>query len=142
MAGLRHRLARGTSAAGDGEGRPMSQAAARSLRSAFVSLGGHGRNHVPLTALSAAARDEEIRGGMADVAGLCDGLRPSGFAYPHGDWDAETRTIVSQSGYRWAVTTNAARIDRQRYDLLALPRIQVRDWDGTALLGAIGAAAL
>lgn len=141
MAELRHRLAGGTPVAAAGEGRPMSQAAARSMRSAFVALGGHGRTHVPLTALPPASREDEVRRGMAEVSALCDGLRPGGFAYPHGQWDGETRAIVGRAGYRWAVTTNAARIDRRRFDLLALPRIQVSDWDGTALSVAIGSAA-
>jgi peptidoglycan/xylan/chitin deacetylase (PgdA/CDA1 family) len=115
---------------------PMSRQAARTMASGLTTVGGHGRTHVPLPSLPPAVRTREIAGGRADLAALT-GIDPSGFAYPHGEWDAATRAIVADAGYRWAVTTEAARIDPRACDRLALPRVQARNWSGRALLRAM-----
>lgn len=121
---------------------PMSHAMAAALPSSLIEVGGHGRGHVPLTALQPDRRDAEIAGGRDDLARLAGGLPPGGFAYPHGSWDTATRTSVERSGYRWAVTTRSARIDPKRFDRYALPRLAVGDWEPARLTAAIAALGL
>ena len=66
-------------------------------------------------------------------------LPVSGFAYPHGDRDAETIDMVRRSGYRWACSTLEATIDPVRVNLHDLSRIAVGDWRANVLLVKLGA---
>jgi len=116
---------------------PMSREAARTMASPLTKVGGHGQSHVPLPALAPAERRREIAGGRADLAVLTGAGEPPGFAYPHGEWDATTREMVAEAGYRWAVTTESATIDPRNHDRFALPRVQAADWSGRALLRAM-----
>jgi peptidoglycan/xylan/chitin deacetylase (PgdA/CDA1 family) len=116
---------------------PMSREAVRTTASRSIAMGGHGRSHVPLPVLTPAERRLEIAGGRADVAVLTGLGEPSGFAYPHGEWDPDTRDIVAAAGYRWAVTTEHVPVDRRCYDRFALPRVTAGNWSGRALLRAM-----
>ena len=137
MAELRERLFEETALGDRTDARPMTRAAARELASGVTSVGAHGRSHVPLPSLPLLARSDEIIGGRADVALLTGKGAPTGFAYPHGEWDAETRAMVVQAGFRWAVTTEAAKIDPRRYDPFSLPRLQAGNWQAADLLRAL-----
>ena len=116
---------------------PMSPSAAEALSSDLVSIGGHGRTHVPLTALPPAAREHEISHGRSEVAALNGGRLPDGFAYPHGAWDAETRRMVEQAGYRWAVCSRRAKIDAKACDRFALPRVEAANGTGAELIRSL-----
>jgi peptidoglycan/xylan/chitin deacetylase (PgdA/CDA1 family) len=137
MTELRARLSPGEDAADLPVAMPMSRNAARKMASALIGVGGHGKSHVPLPALPASQRQREIVEGRADLTALTGVDEPSGFAYPHGECDAETRDMVAGAVYRWAVTTDRAAIDPRRYDRFALPRLQVGNWSGRALLRAM-----
>lgn len=118
-------------------GRPMSADIARSLASDLIAVGGHARSHVPLPTLPAGRRRDEIAGGRADVARLTGGAAPTGFAYPHGDWDAATRADVAAAGYSWAVAVGFTCVDPRRFDRFALPRLPAGDRTGADLERAI-----
>ena len=92
---------------------PMRAADVRRLVSDRVSVGAHGCTHQPLTSLPAAARVEEIQRSRVEAEAL-SGLPVTGFAYPHGDRDAETIDMVRRAGYRWACSTREATIDPLR----------------------------
>ena len=61
----------------------------RRLVSDCVSVGAHGCTHQPLTTLGVAARFEEIQSSRVEAEAL-SAVPVTGFAYPHGDRDAET----------------------------------------------------
>ena len=125
MTALRERLC--PTPAFSPENLPMSVAQARALASAKIALGGHARSHAPLPALSEPEQRAEIEGCRADLLRLCGATGVPGFAYPHGEWDAATQSIVMDAGFSWAVTTSGASVNAQKFDRYALPRIQVDD---------------
>ena len=88
--------------------------------------------------LQAAARVEEIQRSRVEAEEL-SALPVTGFAYPHGDRDAETIDMVRRAGYRWACSTREATIDPLRADLHDLSRIAVGDWRANMLLVKLSA---
>ena len=93
-------------------------------------------SHQPLTSLSHTDRRAEIEDGRAICIGLA-GRPISGFAFPHGDRDAETIAMVREAGFAWACSTRAASVDPKNYDRFDLPRIVAPDVSGTAILNRI-----
>jgi peptidoglycan/xylan/chitin deacetylase (PgdA/CDA1 family) len=118
----------------------MSPEMVRAAPSRWIGLGAHGCSHAPLTALPLPARRDELATARRALATLTGGELPPGMAYPHGSVDEETRDLVAQAGYRWAVTSQSARVDRRRFDPLALPRLEVGRRGGRAMLRAVRAA--
>jgi peptidoglycan/xylan/chitin deacetylase (PgdA/CDA1 family) len=95
-------------------------------------------SHQPLTSLNQPSRRADIEQGRALCSGLTD--RPiSGFAYPHGERDAETIAMVREAGFEWACSTRAASIDSENYELFDLPRVAAPDVPGAMMLHAIEA---
>jgi peptidoglycan/xylan/chitin deacetylase (PgdA/CDA1 family) len=117
---------------------PMGVAEVRGLISDRVSVGAHGCTHQRLTSLAAAARMEEIQSSRVEAEAL-SAMPVNGFAYPHGDRDAETIDMVRRAGYRWACSTREAAIDRRGADPHDLSRIAVGDWRATELFVKLGA---
>lgn len=111
---------------------PMSLEDARGLASKCISVGGHARTHHPLVRFGAERRWQEIAGSRTDVANQTGEL-PTGFAYPHGNWDNQTRAQVVEAGYSWAVTTHRAAVMPAEFDPFALPRLAVGDWTADRL---------
>jgi peptidoglycan/xylan/chitin deacetylase (PgdA/CDA1 family) len=105
---------------------------ARLARGGYMDIGGHTRTHPPLTTISLAERREEIVTGRSDCIQLVAGP-VTGFAYPHGDLDEETKDIVREAGYAWACTTESAAVKPLHFDLHALPRLQALDISGFGL---------
>lgn len=119
------------------EDMPMSWEQARTLSSSLIAMGGHARTHHPLPTLPCDRQRAEIAGSAEDCAALT-GHMPSGFAFPHGERTAETRALVRDAGFCWAVSTHEAAIDRSRFDVFDLPRVTVGPWSGEALLRRLG----
>jgi peptidoglycan/xylan/chitin deacetylase (PgdA/CDA1 family) len=117
---------------------PMSAADVRRLVSGRISVGAHGCTHQLLTRLPVAARFEEIQRSRAEAEAL-SALPVLGFAYPHGDRDAETIDMVRRAGYGWACSTCEATIDSLCTDPHDLPRIAVGDWPANTLLVKLNA---
>ena len=61
----------------------MRREEVRSLIEAGMDVGGHTRSHPILSSLSAERAEEEIAGGLDDLASIT-GRRPTLFAYPNG----------------------------------------------------------
>lgn len=137
---LRDRIGEVERSAGDLDARPMTQDMLRAATSPFVSLGAHGRSHVPLVTLPPPARRDELLLARNELAALAGVPPPTGLAYPHGSHDAATRQMAVEAGYQWAVTTRPARINRTRFDRFALPRLTVGRWTGREMLRALNAA--
>ena len=136
MATLRRLLGDG-SVGGIEADRPMSRDEAATLASQLISVGGHGRTHVPLTSLLPGERDEEIARGRSEAAAFNGGRAPDGFAYPHGSWDGETRRAVEHAGYSWAACSRAAKIRRTAVDRFTLPRVEAGARTGAELIRAL-----
>ena len=54
------------------------------------------------------------------------------FAYPHGNYTAETLELVREAGYATASSSTQAAVVRSS-DKYQLPRIPILDWDGEQL---------
>jgi peptidoglycan/xylan/chitin deacetylase (PgdA/CDA1 family) len=101
-----------------------------------IDIGAHSETHQPLTTLDVSDRRREIQGSRS----VCQTLAAKpveGFSYPHGDLDAPTAHLVRESGFRWACSTHPAAVDRARFDLFNLPRVQALDWTGPELQRAL-----
>jgi peptidoglycan/xylan/chitin deacetylase (PgdA/CDA1 family) len=130
--------ARAAAPSADEQALPMDAAMLAELAGSGIAIGGHARSHMPLTGLVTERRRAEIAGSRDDLAALL-GRAPSGFAYPHGDFDAETARMVQEAGFDWAVAV-ANRAVPERADRYALPRLTVGDWSAKRLRREIRAA--
>ncbi|MBI1796798.1 MAG: polysaccharide deacetylase family protein [Candidatus Eisenbacteria bacterium] len=84
----------------------MGWSDAAALRDAGMEIGAHTMTHPHLTTLAPGDQAAEI----ADSVALIEqrlGVRPAGFAYPGGDYDARTLDAVRAAGLAYAVTTRA-----------------------------------
>lgn len=57
----------------------------------------HTRTHPHLSALTAAQQQNEIAGSLSDLESL--GAKPVSFAYPYGDYNDTTLSIVGDAGF-------------------------------------------
>jgi len=104
------------------------------LPSPMMTVGAHAITHQPLTSMSAEAQRRE----MGESRRVCSEITEcsiTGFAYPHGDADAQTRRIAREAGFTWACSTHSSAVSRNNYDLFDLPRIVAPNVAGSALLG-------
>lgn len=113
---------------------PLPTATAVKLASPSITIGGHGRTHAFLPGLPKDACRDEVEGSHAELSALAPDLPITGFAYPHGGFDSASRNAVAQSPYRWAVTTQGFALNPASHDRYLLPRLEVGDWSGRALL--------
>jgi peptidoglycan/xylan/chitin deacetylase (PgdA/CDA1 family) len=104
----------------------------------LFEFGGHTVTHPALPMIEAAQRRQEILEGKLTCERIT-GTSLSGFAYPHGALDHDSRAAVEECGFRWACSTAPAPLSRG-FDRYALPRIWVHDWDGDAFEAALQAA--
>jgi peptidoglycan/xylan/chitin deacetylase (PgdA/CDA1 family) len=99
----------------------------------LVEIGAHTRRHPCLAALAVEDQRQEVAGSRKDLGHLL-GAPPAGFAYPFGtpgtDWDAGTRAVVAEAGFRWAV--GGRGLVDPGADPFALPRLLVPDCGGRA----------
>jgi peptidoglycan/xylan/chitin deacetylase (PgdA/CDA1 family) len=97
----------------------------------LVEIGAHTVTHPVLSALPAAAQRDEIQGSKTYLEEIL-GRPVTSFSYPHGsrsDYTAETVAIIRKAGFACACS-NFPGVVWRRTELLQLPRVRVRDWDG------------
>jgi peptidoglycan/xylan/chitin deacetylase (PgdA/CDA1 family) len=97
-------------------------------QSKFIEIGSHTVTHPSLPKLSISDQKNEIVESKKKIETIID--KPlTTFAYPYGDYTAETASIVQQNGFRCACSTAASPVilDTSPYEL---PRFQVHDWNG------------
>ena len=116
----------------------------RALADAGIEIGSHGRSHTVLSALQGRAVREEIL--LSKEAIETQLQRPCAFfSYPNGarqDFGPEHQTMLSEAGYRAAVT-QIPGVNGRRSPLMALRRINVPRVSGLAYFqAAIGRAGL
>jgi peptidoglycan/xylan/chitin deacetylase (PgdA/CDA1 family) len=93
------------------------------LRRDGMRFGSHTRTHRPLTRLSAAAVEEELRGSRRDLAELL-GEPPLTLAYPFNNQDRAVRRAARVAGYAAAVR-GTGRMNWRLTPPLSLRRIGV-----------------
>jgi peptidoglycan/xylan/chitin deacetylase (PgdA/CDA1 family) len=97
------------------ERRLMSAAELREMSAAGVTIGSHTCTHPRLPSIGAAQRRAELCGSKARLEDLL-GRAVTGFAYPYGLFDDDSRLAVEEAGYRFACSTrsgfNGADADR------------------------------
>jgi peptidoglycan/xylan/chitin deacetylase (PgdA/CDA1 family) len=109
--------------------RPMTRDELCRLHSSkFVEIGAHTRNHPSLPSLPAKDQLDEIAGSKKDCEQMLD-FSPSSFAYPYGDFGAETPGIVANAGFVRAYSTRQ-ELNFLGTDPLLIPRFGVADWPG------------
>ena len=126
------------SSAEDSDARPMSPAQVRETASALIEFGSHALAHPWLSGLTHEEKAREIR----DSVGRCEklsGTRPATFAYPYGNFDAESERMVAEAGFACACATLGRSVGAGSR-LFALPRVQVGDWSARELGIALAAA--
>ena len=79
---------------------------ARALLRPGMEVGAHTLVHPHLTTIEPEPQAREIAGSV-DLIERRLGVRPTGFAYPGGDYDARTLEVMRSSGLHYAVTTRA-----------------------------------
>jgi peptidoglycan/xylan/chitin deacetylase (PgdA/CDA1 family) len=130
-------------ARGHDDPRPMTIAELCGLASdQLVSVGAHTRRHTNLGFRTEETQRDEIEGSRADLREWL-GETPTGFSYPFGipgvDFDATTRRLVADAGFRYAVANRPGAVSASS-DPYALPRYPVPDLGGeqfSAWLAAI-----
>jgi peptidoglycan/xylan/chitin deacetylase (PgdA/CDA1 family) len=90
-----------------------------------IEIGAHTVNHPVLSGLPAAVQRDEILESKAQLTGIL-GRRVTSFAYPYGDYTAETAAIVHEAGFESACSTFAGTVGRGTSHF-ELPRVLVRD---------------
>jgi peptidoglycan/xylan/chitin deacetylase (PgdA/CDA1 family) len=85
---------------------------------AGMEVGAHTLVHPHLSRLAAEAQRREIAGSIERIERRL-GVRPTGLAYPGGDYDAATLEVVATCGLEYAVTTRAGdnHAGAARYEL-------------------------
>ena len=110
-------------------GRPMTRNEVRTLASdGLVTIGAHSVTHPVLSRIGAVACHREVTESKATCEDVI-GKPVAGFAYPFGDFDADVSDAVKAAGFAFACSTRHGRASAAS-EVLALPRMQVYDWDG------------
>ena len=115
----------------EGLGRAMTGDEVRKIAyDGLVTIGAHTVTHPVLTDIDAAACQLEIAESKLACEALVGGPVTS-FAYPFGDFDNKTREAVRTAGFTaGCVMQNNPAL--RTSDVLALPRVHVRNLDGDA----------
>ncbi len=116
--------------------RPMTPAEVRRSKSALVEFGSHALSHASLPLLAPDAKAREIAGSMERCAELT-GTRPQCFAYPYGNFDADSARLAEEAGYFCAVKAEGRFVGR-RSNRFALPRLFVGNWSRNELARQLG----
>ena len=94
----------------------------------LVELGAHTVTHPALVGLGGVARSREITESKRACEAII-GAPVVAFAYPYGDFDAETREVVKTAGFAFACGTQNGPANATS-DIFALPRIYAPDLAG------------
>lgn len=100
-------------------------------QSALVDIGAHTEDHIDLRRKSLPILQKEIAQSKKDLEDLTKQVIHS-FAYPYGVFDAQARTVVSESGYGTAVSTSVEQ--PRRFDQWTIDRIRPGALTGESLI--------
>lgn len=94
----------------------------------LLEVGSHTVTHPFLSALPVALQQDEIQQSKAQLEEII-GHPVSSFAYPYGDYTAESTAVVREAGFTCACSCIVNSVQRHT-DRFQLPRVEVKDWDG------------
>ncbi len=93
---------------------------------ALFRIGAHTVNHVMLGAFEERDQRFEIQESKQQVESMLQ--QPvGGFAYPYGNYNRVSKSLVEELGFDYAVSTEAGAVGHGA-DPFALPRMQVNNW--------------
>lgn len=110
---------------------PMSIAQVCKTASDRIQFGSHALSHPWLTSLTDAEKGREIGDSVERVERLT-GRQPAAFAYPYGNFDAESERIVADAGFACACATQGRTV-APASSCFALPRVGVGNWTASEL---------
>jgi peptidoglycan/xylan/chitin deacetylase (PgdA/CDA1 family) len=102
--------------------RELQSLAANSL----FSVGAHSVHHPMLSQQSAVDQAFEVRESKRQLENWL-GRSVNGFAYPYGNFNSTTQSLLKKMGFAHAVSTESKPVTAED-DPFALPRIQVKNW--------------
>ena len=85
--------------------------------SPWIEIGGHTLTHPHLNTLSESEQYREIAENKAQLEKLI-GKPLTSFAYPYGDWNEASQSIVQSLGYQFAVATNSGPLQLHKAPFL------------------------
>ncbi len=88
-----------------------------------VEIGSHTQTHQILTFVGAEIARREVSESKAAIESAL-GKRCEAFSYPNGNWSPETRSLLAESGFKLAVTTETGAWTAA-CDPLSIPRVNV-----------------
>jgi peptidoglycan/xylan/chitin deacetylase (PgdA/CDA1 family) len=102
------------------------------LTSGIVEIGGHGFSHQNLTGVPIETAKKIIDDDAANIKVIYK-ITPVSFAYPYGTYNNELKKLVSDAGYKYAVTLEKGWTVQENA-LMEIPRIRP-GLSGTSALG-------
>jgi peptidoglycan/xylan/chitin deacetylase (PgdA/CDA1 family) len=97
-------------------------------RNSLFKVGAHTVTHPMLANLSVGEQREEIEGSKKALEGVLESPVDA-FSCPHGSYSEETVALFESAGLRVACTSRHGVVNVHT-DVLQLPRIVVKNWDG------------
>lgn len=97
-------------------------------KDSLVEVGAHTVNHPFLSTLSTTKQQYELKQSKTYLEEII-GRPVSSFAYPHGDYTAQTAAIACEVGFTCACSTVPKKV-RRNSNFFQLPRLEVQDWNG------------
>lgn len=115
--------------------RPMTPREVRAIASDCIQFGSHALTHPSLPRLNSSEKAREIQESVVRCWAL-SGQRPRSFAYPFGDFDAESLALVEKAGFELACATEERSVPAGQ-SVFALPRLGVGNWTAARLERAL-----
>ncbi|WP_460451792.1 polysaccharide deacetylase family protein [Alsobacter sp. SYSU BS001988] len=109
---------------------------AQAAQSGVFSIGGHTVCHPSLPSIKRDLRSFEICEGKKQAERIAR-KEVEGFSYPYGDFDRTTKNMVSEAGFKWAVTSRFGTVKKVFSDPFLLPRVGVPNISGPELMEMI-----
>ncbi|AOY81435.1 MULTISPECIES: polysaccharide deacetylase family protein [Moorena] len=94
----------------------------------LIEVGAHTVTHPFLSKLPVALQQDEIEQSKHYIEEIL-GHPVTSFSYPHGDYTADTISIIQEAGFTCACCSVVDRVQEHSNSFL-LPRVEVQDWDG------------
>ena len=92
----------------------------------LFSIGAHSVHHAMLSQQSPADQAYEVKESKMQIEKWL-GKPVNGFAYPYGNYNSVTQTLLKEAGFSYAVSTESKAVTADD-DPFALPRLQVKNW--------------
>lgn len=92
----------------------MTWAQLKELADAGMAIQSHTVNHRPLETLPDVEVRTELQTSKSTIEGRV-GVRVTAFSFPHGSYDARSRRIAHESGYRFLCTSDVQRTCQEHF---------------------------